>query len=213
MYYLYFPGTVSGTANSGSQKQQGSATYTYQSFTPYTTGQNPFRSSDTDNAHGSSASSTSNSVKVENPNTFYSSYSYAAPSSYSSTIRRIPKDPNDPQPELLPAPNAPTLNNSSPPYPVPVHQFSSVLDSSENLFPHSRLSYSQISRHFQHDDETIDGRKIFKNPRNVPSEQCPRDEQAALRMVRGSRMYNSNRILINTIRTELQYQFSCNKVQ
>lgn len=71
----------------------------------------------------------------------------------------------------------------APHFPMPQHQFSQVLDSS-GIFPNSRLSYSQISKHFQHDDETIAGRKIFKNPRNVPSEQCPRDEQAARRMVR-----------------------------
>ena len=39
------------------------------------------------------------------------------------------------------------------------------------------------SYHFQADDEMMDGRKVYKNPRNAPSENCPRDEDAALRMV------------------------------
>lgn len=179
------------------QKQLGSVTYTYQSYTPYE--QNPQHSGGTQftgiyspgklpgDSHTTSPifpGSSTNTFQIRNPNSYYPSYSYASPSSYSSTIRRIPHNPNDPRPELLPHPNASILNNSSPEYPVPVHQFSSALDSSEGLFPNSRLSYSQISRHFQHDDETIAGRKIFKNPRNVPSEQCPRDEEAARRMVR-----------------------------
>ncbi|XP_047736006.1 uncharacterized protein LOC125177736 [Hyalella azteca] len=66
---------------------------------------------------------------------------------------------------------------------TPRYQFPNQLHSSE-IFPNARLTYSQISKHYKHDDETIAGRKIFKNPRNVPSEHCPRDEEEARRLGR-----------------------------
>lgn len=35
------------------------------------------------------------------------------------------------------------------------------------------------------DDEVLEGRKIYKNPRNAPSITCPRDEDAIVRTVSG----------------------------
>ncbi|XP_071532550.1 LOW QUALITY PROTEIN: sushi, von Willebrand factor type A, EGF and pentraxin domain-containing protein 1-like [Panulirus ornatus] len=37
---------------------------------------------------------------------------------------------------------------------------------------------------YHNDDETMEGRKIYLNPRNAPSDSCPRDEEAIARMGR-----------------------------
>ncbi|XP_066943300.1 sushi, von Willebrand factor type A, EGF and pentraxin domain-containing protein 1-like isoform X2 [Macrobrachium rosenbergii] len=46
-----------------------------------------------------------------------------------------------------------------------------------------RLRYTSdpLSYAFHDDDEIVEGRKIYKNPRNAPSESCPRDEEAIIR--------------------------------
>lgn len=38
---------------------------------------------------------------------------------------------------------------------------------------------------FLNDDELVEGRKIYKNPRNAPSDSCPKDEDAVARAVSG----------------------------
>ncbi|KAF2365055.1 hypothetical protein FHG87_004188 [Trinorchestia longiramus] len=115
-------------------------------------------------------------------------YSHSAPPSHSSSVQIIPPDPDDTDPRFIFRYPSPSINGSLPTprrhfAQTPRYQFPTKLDPSE-IFPDSRLTYSEVSKHYKHDDETLAGRKIFKNPRNVPSEQCPRDEEAAKRMGR-----------------------------
>ena len=166
-----------------SPKLEQSVSYTYQSYNPITDRTDQTQRVETTSKFTQNNQPDRSSSFVRNPRP----YSYAVPSSYSSSIHAMPSDPNDP--DTLNLQNLysrnlshPDYPNRAPHYPIPKHKFPTELDNS-NIFQNARMPYSQIFKHYNHDDETINGRKIFKNPRNVPSEHCPRDEEAAKRMV------------------------------
>ena len=175
------------TASSTYRRNYGTSSYSYQSFNPINSTfyrrnypapvEYPYHS------HHSEPS-----LPVKNP-AYYSSYSYSysQPSSYSSSIHAIPQDKNQPHNRYryLPMNLTHTRDGHRRPPPYGYPGLERQPDSSGVFSSNPRPPYSiQHPKHFQRkDDEVINGRKIYKNPRNVPSENCTRDEEAAKREV------------------------------